>query len=35
MLELENLTQRIKHSVLTEEFDNDGGELIQDYIKKT
>ena len=34
LLELENLTQRIKHSILTEEFDNDGREFIQDYIKK-
>ena len=35
LLELENLTQRIKHSVLTEEFDNDGEDLILDYIKKS
>lgn len=34
LLELENLTQRIKHSFLTEEFDNDGDELIKDYLNR-
>ncbi len=35
LLDLESLTQRIKHSVLTGEFDNEGEDLIQDYIKKS